>query len=265
MRYKTLLPLFFWLVTAAAAAQGGLKVRLQVWLEGPYQADTMRTTLRALDLLAEHYTAGGTLPSPTGERMAEGATVPSGAVDVIKVELRRDPDFVEPLATAYGWLMSDGTVRDFRTGLLPYVHFTPDAQPEGNYRVVLKHRNHLAAMSSGEIFLRTTAPAAGAYDPAAGGWDFSLLDNLAGGSAKRLVGMRYGLIAGDGAQDSRFETNARDFEAVTLATREGVGFLTPRYVPEDVNLDGVVNAHDYEITSRAADFLYFVGFEAGQP
>ena len=265
MKIKTLLVCGMLLGSVAAArAQGGLKLQLRLWLEGAYQDDTMRTTLAAQGLLTAHFTAGGDSTSPIGRRMDAGQTVPVGAVDVVRVELRRNPQLTTPLATAYGWLMSDGTVRDFATGQLPYVVFGAGPLPD-YYYLVVKHRNHLPVMSAGLCQLRDAPPDLARFRAETGSIDLGDVSNVFGGGVKPLGGVRYGMIAGDGAQDARAETNAQDFERVTQATRRGTGFLRPLYCNEDVNLDGVVNAADYEITSRANDLLYFASFAAGQP
>ncbi|SDL05648.1 hypothetical protein SAMN05421823_104256 [Catalinimonas alkaloidigena] len=265
-RVAVLVAALFLLAGTPAWAQETLKLNLRVWLEGAYQpqADTMRTDLQQKGVLATYYSAQGDSISPIGQRMASGYAVPARAVDVVKLELRTDPNVTTPLATGYAWLLNDGTIRDFKTGQRTYAEITT-ALPGGNYYVVIKHRNHLPVMSAEAIWLSTSSPETSVYHPLAGSYDLGDLEHVYGAGAKPLSGMRYGMIAGDGYQDSRYETNANDFNQVTAGVREGIGFLSPVYDPRDVDLSGEINARDYKIASRANDALYFAGFKAGQP
>ena len=117
-----------------------LRVMAKAFLEGPFSTGTgtMNTTLRSGGTLAAH------MP---------GALIPAQAVDTVTVEIRDSA--VTSKATfrtsARAWILSDGTFKLFSDTLKAYVEFS--GVDAGNYYVVIRHRNHLAIMSSSPLWL----------------------------------------------------------------------------------------------------------------
>ncbi len=79
------------------------------------------------------------------EQVAEKSLFPSNLVDWVLVEVRDAMDEQQVLATKAALLLTDGTVRD--VGALESVYFS-GLEENTAYRFALRHRNHLAVMSS---------------------------------------------------------------------------------------------------------------------
>ncbi len=115
----------------------GVSVSLTIMLEGPYNSPIMNASL--------------TLPtlSPYGD--GESVTsIPNIAgnevVDWVQVELRDENNSSTVLESQSAFVLQDGSVVDL-DGISP-VHFI---QSSGNYFISVKHRNHLAVISSSPI------------------------------------------------------------------------------------------------------------------
>ncbi len=134
-----------------------LVVNTRVLLEGPFDSATglMTDNLRASNLLPleEPYSALGFqhLLNGGGEMIAPSvllATGPDAIVDWIFVELR-DGTSLTPMATRSALLQADGYIVDLDGTSTVYF----DGVSQGNYYVVIKHRNHLRIMSANPISL----------------------------------------------------------------------------------------------------------------
>jgi hypothetical protein len=121
-------------------------------------------------------------------------------------------------------VLADGSIRDFSDTTKTYV--SPDAPP-GNYYVVVRHRNHLAVMSSSTVSLNRSAAAS---------WNFSTALGQAYGNGQIQIGSRFGMVSGDGNQSG----------IVTAADANGVfGALNQTgYRIYDINLSAIVTAAD---------------------
>ena len=108
------------------------KVNLIAFLQGPYSAGSMTTTLNTNSLIP--------LTSPYTDAPATVASIPSGVTDWIKLELR-DPSNpgVSTTFKASAFIKSDGTIIGVDGTSLPRVK---DGYPTSV--VVLSHRNHLS-------------------------------------------------------------------------------------------------------------------------
>ncbi|HRD52911.1 MAG TPA: hypothetical protein PKY96_09735, partial [Flavobacteriales bacterium] len=188
--------------------RNGVRVALKLMLDGPYESsnDRMRDQLRGQGLLptTEPYTAlGFTQVYGGGESTTPavlGVTGDNAIVDWVQLELRDAGTPTALIATRAALLQRDGDVVDidgasavsFRAG-------------SGNYRVAVRHRNHLGAMSAAPIAL-TTAPV---------GVDFSNPAFAAYGTdARRLFNGRALLWSGEVVRDATLrytgESNDRD-------------------------------------------------------
>jgi hypothetical protein len=206
----------------------GMIVRLQ----GADENDgPMRTVLRDLGYLP-------TTPPYTGAPWNYAGTesfvtAPQDIVDWVLVELRSGDPASPPMnvvSRAAGLLHSGGliTTTDGETPL------SFNSTPDGDYYVVVFHRNHVsvmsavpAALSSGALSLDFTT----AMDRAYGG---NPMAALTGGTA-------FGMWAGDASSDGI--VTAPDFNIFLTATAAGAD----GYQMADFNLDGQVTAPDLNI------------------
>ena len=119
-----------------------LHLRVKAFLQGPYAGDhTMKRSLNTGGTLAAHFGAG---------------TFPGNAVDSITIEIRNAAVGKEATMRRWApaWLLADGSIRAFTDTARTTVDW--DSVSWGQYYIVLRHRNHLAAMS--RIPYPATAP-----------------------------------------------------------------------------------------------------------
>lgn len=124
-----------------AAITNELFVNLNVFLEGPYNtsADNMNTTLGSSLPLSQPF---NTAPwNYTEDENVE--EIPANVVDWLLVELRTDVNTTYTQKAAF--VKDDGSVVNLNGN-----QFTIQA-PEGDYYLVMHHRNHLAVMSKNPI------------------------------------------------------------------------------------------------------------------
>ena len=190
-------------------------VKIKFYLQGPYvsSGDTMSNSLNSSGLLASHF---------------RRVPVPSTAVDSVNIEIRNSATNPTMRVFVPAWLLTDGTIRDFADTTKTYLRF--GGVPSGNYFVVVRHRNHLAIMSSVSVSID------GGVTPAV--YDFSTGQGRAyGTNAQRLVGTRYAMAGGDGTGDG--SVDAIDRNAVWRVQNGAYGYLNG-----DFTLDGGVDAFD---------------------
>jgi len=205
-----------------------ITANLKVFLEGPYNgAGVMTTTLNTNNLIPlNSNTAYSTVNY--GYTASTVASIPnSSIVDWVLVELRTGTAAGTKVATLAGFLKSDGTIVDV-DGTSP-LQF--GGLGDGNYYVVVRHRNHLAIMSASAIPLSSNSAL----------YDFSTSQSQAYGTnpMKSLSGI-YGLISGDASGDGQVNVDDRN---ATWNNKNLVGFRI-----DDVTLDGQVNVDDRNIT-----------------
>ncbi|MEE9431275.1 MAG: NosD domain-containing protein [Melioribacteraceae bacterium] len=116
-----------------------IDVSLKVMLEGPYNSSAMNASL--------------TLPtvSPYGDGKSVNSipvVTSNEVVDWVMVELRDENDSSIILETQSAFILKDGTIVD-TDGSSPLSFI----EPNGNYFVSVKHRNHLGIMSGSAIFM----------------------------------------------------------------------------------------------------------------
>jgi hypothetical protein len=155
-------------------------------------------------------------------------------VDWVLVEFRRSPDgapvFRRPaILAAWGTLLDVfGNVRiDFAEVGLP--------TSQGPYYVVVRHRNHAAAMA------RSTTTGGGPW--------VNLRAGVYGDGAATLPDGHRALYAADPTLDGR--VTALDFNAYSA----GSSALATGYHPADFNLDGQVTALDFNLYSTNSTSL----------
>jgi hypothetical protein len=197
-----------------------LTLSLKVFLQGPYSTSTglMAQGLKTSGILAAHFS---------------GATIPDDAVDSIGIEIRNATTAGGSTKryTVQAWLLTDGSVRGFADPSKTYVSF-PDVV-SGDYYAVVRHRNHLAAMSSVLI----TCEGGSAPVP----YDLTSAQASAynsGGNGLKAVGAKFALFAGNGNGDAA--VTATDRNAIWRAQNGSIN----GYYNGDFNLDGNANATD---------------------
>ena len=219
-----------------------VKVSIQglAFLEGPYNSGTlmMNDNLRIAGLvpLTEPYTAMGYAQAGGGggETTNAGTLAISGngaVVDWVRIELRDATTPTTLIATRQALLLRDATVLSASTG----DDFIELNAAPGNYYVVVRHRNHLGAMTAAPVALTGTPT----------NIDFSLPSTATfGTTAQRTIGTKNAMWAGDvtGNHQIKYTGSANDRDPILVK----VGSTTPnntvngQYTREDVNMDATV-------------------------
>ena len=189
---------------------------------------TMNTNLRSATY--EGSQAGfGVLPAtdPYLGTVTVHDGLPVDMVDWVLVELRATASGAT-VAQAVGCLLSDGSVTD-TTGVNG-LSFT-GLESSTPYYIVVKHRNHLAVMSSSAITIDE--------GNASVEHDFTVSDAAYGGNSLAVtqVGSDYAMIAGDGDGNGYVQTN--DKNSVWSAETGKSGYLL-----SDYNMDGYSQTTD---------------------
>ena len=204
-----------WAIAAVPINPAFVNVNAKVFLEGPYAgSSTMNTSL----------TVPTTDPYSLGETVG---SIPSGVVDWVKVELRSELTPGVVAATRVGFLKSDGSIVE-PNGTSPLKLY---GVTDGNYYIVIKHRNHLGVMSAGTVAL----PNVSAYNFTTGSGQYY------GGStgAKDLGSGVWGMIAGDGNGNGQVQNN--DSEDIWKPDNGNSGYRN-----SDFNMNGQVQNNDNE-------------------
>ncbi|MBX2979319.1 MAG: hypothetical protein KF905_08500 [Flavobacteriales bacterium] len=226
------------LVNACLAVPNVVALRPQVWLEGPYVSGTglMRDDLRTQGLLpsSEPYTALGYTHSGSGggETMQEGTLAVSGnnaIVDWVLVELRSADAPHAVISSRSALLQRDGDI----TGMDGSSPVLLEAFP-GNYRVSIRHRNHLGIMTASNVALSQTPVTVDLRAGETGTW---------GTEARKDADGTHLLWMGNSVFDNvlKYTGESNDRDAILTV----VGGVVPTgsvlgYYLEDNNLDGWV-------------------------
>lgn len=229
---------------------------LRVLLQGPYQSPGVMVSGYIPDTLRSYFT---TRADPDSNMYANFGTntfsVPTGAIDVVALELRTGTAAATtvPGSSKLAWLMSDGSLRDFRTASAAHPVMYFNVAP-GNYYVVVRHRNHLPMMSS--VPVAFVGPGPTSYD----------MTRIASVYAMNSAVQRGGFVFPADARIAAFlgnvgttpgepiqHVNAFDFFLVYVDH----ALALSGYLQTDVNLDGVVNALDYQRVQLNNDRLYY--------
>lgn len=188
--------------------------RLQSWLQGPWQDSSMSTQLQPWLPLT----------SPYPEDPVTLAAMPENIVDWVLVELRATPEGA-PLAYRSCLLGSNGILE---SAGLPLVVFPGLAA--GDYYTVIRHRNHLALMSSYAV----TYTATGNYHFC----DLGRSTNIYGTEGYVQLADRFcGLIAGDADADGAVAPSDRNDHWRMQAGSNG-------YLSSDFDLNSQVTPSD---------------------
>ena len=216
-----------------------IALAVKVLLEGPYAGPLMNDDLRTLNLIpmAEPYTSYGFAHAAGGG----GETVPptvfdatgsNAIVDWVLVEARSAAPPYSLLATRSALLQRDGDVvgADGVSNVLLNL-------PPGSYRVAVRHRNHLGAMTSNAVGLGVAPVTVDLTNPATLTY---------GTDARKNVGGVMVLWAGNVIRDVptsalKYTGSTNDRDPILQVVGGNVPTATVTgYYREDVNLSGVV-------------------------
>ena len=201
-----------------------LLLNLKVFLEGPYNGSgAMTTTLNAQGLIPKYQPFKVAPWNYLGTEAA--ATFPTNVVDWVMIELRSDLTTI--VSRRAGLLLSDGSVVDI-DGTSP-VKFKGIS--DGNYYVVVKHRNHLAIMTASAIPLSSSSSTLFDFTTSQSQTYTTGTDPMVA-----LSGGGFGMIAGDG-NNSAIITAA---DVTPIITNLNLSV----YSSADVNMSAIVTAAD---------------------
>ena len=197
-----------------------VKLSVKIFLEGPYDANANSMTT--------DINASIPLTSPYSEDPRQVTQIPNTITDWILVSLRSSANGTAVTSKSV-MLRNDGkVVAD--DGVTEEITLNA---AEGNYYIVIKHRNHLKVMSATAIALNSNTSTL---------YDFTAAENkfYGTGGAKELETGIWGMWSGD--TDRNGSVDAADRNA-TWNNRNTSG-----YSDSDVNLSGVVDAADRNST-----------------
>ena len=213
----------------------GRNLAVKVLSEGPYDAsaDEMATTVRDLGLvpLSQPFNV-----DPWNYEGTETvAAIPADVVDWILIDLRdaTDPSLADPTtsrAVRAFFLRKDGAIVGLDGVSAPEFNFAPAS----NVYAVVRHRNHIAIMSSAGL-----ANLSGSYT-----YDFSTsVDQAYGGALgyKQIDDspLQFGMVAGNSDSDGEISVIDFDFWATDFG-------LTLVYLPTDIDLDSEISVLDFD-------------------
>ncbi len=209
--------------------QACVTVNVKVWLHGAHEnEDRMRTDLRSLaDFpLTQPY---NTPPwNYTGTETL--SHVSAATVDWVLVHLRETPDGPN-LATRASLLRRSGDIRDLVGGSQG---LTFDGVAEGDYYIVVDHRNHLPVMSA---TAQTLTAESSTYDFTTASTQAYGINPMTGAGA--AGGPPFALWGGDG--DRSHAVTSFDFLNVWLPDNGG----SAGYTYSDFNMDTQATAFDF--------------------
>lgn len=202
-------------------------VNSKIFLQGPYLNGQMSTLLRdSLQLpLTQPYNS-----SPWGYTGIENVSImPEGVVDWILVELRTDTTVVSSISKRAAFIKSDGQIVDLDGESQVYF----GGISNGNYYLVLHHRNHLSVMSSNKISISGSSTL----------YNFSQSPLTVYGNELADLGEGiFGMLSGDG--DGNGIVNVLDYQTV------GNNLFQVGYQAGDLDLNNIINILDYGKTNQ---------------
>ena len=209
-----------------------IKANIQAFLEGPYNGiGAMTTTLNADGLIPLN--SNDAYPTAVYDYTASSVTrIPnSDIVDWVLVELRSGTTSGTKVGTRAAFIKSDGIIVDIDGSSL--ITFT--GLSDGDYYVVVRHRNHLAIMTSSEIPLSRSSAL----------YNFCSSQSKANGTnAMKDLGGVFGMVSGDANGNGQIQNN--DSETFWAVQNGQSG-----YREADFNLNGQVQNNDRETYWRS--------------
>ncbi|OGU68473.1 MAG: hypothetical protein A2W30_00600 [Ignavibacteria bacterium RBG_16_36_9] len=202
----------------------GVNVKSKIFLQGPFNTNSMSTTLTQSSLLPNSQPYNAPPWNYNGnESFTSGPN--STMVDWVLVELRSASNPSQVVARRAAVLKNNGLLLE--TNGSEGVVFN-NVNP-GSYYIAIYHRNHLAIMSAAPVQLSSNSAL----------YDFTTAMNKAYGQNPmvELVSGKYGMYASDGNADGVVNTFDRD--NVWLVQNGNMGYLEG-----DFNMNSGVTVHD---------------------
>jgi hypothetical protein len=207
-----------------------VSTNVKVYLQGSYIGGAMTTSLNSSGMI--------TFPQPykvapwnyTGSERVYN--MPANIVDWVLVELRTDTAANTTVGRRAAFLKSDGSIVDLDgSSQVKFKGIVP-----GNYYLVVRHRNHLAIMTSSAIPLSSSSSVL---------YDFTTSQTKAFGpdAMEDLGDGNFAMIAGDGNGDGG--VNIEDRNLVWRVQNGTIGYL-----PGDFDLNSGVNIIDRNLKWR---------------
>jgi hypothetical protein len=153
------------------------------------------------------------------------ASIPADIVDWVLIELRTETSSITHIKTCAAFIKKDGSVVDLDGTSRLKITGTGN----GNYYVIIRHRNHLAIMSSSKVIVSDNPPL----------YDFTTSSDKAYGNSAQsnLGGGKYGMFSGDGNINGSI--NNSDLNSVWKKENGKIG-----YYSGDFDLNAGVNIVD---------------------
>jgi len=136
-----------WLDDVLIKDSSRVNVALKTYLQGPFASDTMSTSLNSQGFVPNNQPYSASPWNYSGDEIV--LNIPGNVVDWVQVQLRTGTDSASTVATRSAFICKNGMVTDL-DGYSP-VSFSGIA--DGNYYVVIRHRNHLAVMTANPLAL----------------------------------------------------------------------------------------------------------------
>ncbi len=140
-----------WLDDVLIQDANRVNVAVKAFLQGPFGADTLRTELASQGFVPINQPYKDAPWNYNGDEIVQ--SLPADVVDWVQVQLRTSTDSASTVATRSAFIKKDGHITDL-DGYSP-VSFSGVAN--GNYYVVIRHRNHLAVMTADPVALSVPA------------------------------------------------------------------------------------------------------------
>lgn len=227
----------FFTVELPFCVSNEVKVNAKVFLDGPYVGPLMSDGLRTGGHIPsiEPYTAlGWPQVMGGGETIGAGVLSVTGSnaiVDWVRLELRQSTAPYAVVATRQALLQRDGDIVSAQDGTSP----VSLVAPPGNYRLAVRHRNHLGVMTNASYAFSTT--------PVTIDLTVAGTATYGGTTARKTVGNVRTLWAGDvtGNGQLKYTGSGNDREPILQLIGGTVPTATTAgYHPTDVNMDGQV-------------------------
>jgi len=214
--------------TVAVSSTVPQRVHARALLEGPYNGGgMMTTTLLAENLIPETHPFKG---APWFYNGNEGVTnLPANITDWVLIELRNNATPGIVAASRAGFLRNDGVILELDG--TPGLYF-PGVSNVQNFHIVVRHRNHLAVISSGTVMTNNSVSPYNFTSSAAQVQGTNQMNPVSGGF--------FALSAGDFNSDgvvTVFDFNFYQSEAS----------LINQYLTSDCNLDKTVSVADFNL------------------
>lgn len=216
-----------------------VRVQPQIFLEGCYVSAqlSMHDSLRRAALVPQtepysamgySFTSGGAYGTITSSAMANATN--TAVVDWVVVELRDALDPALIVASKRGVLLRNGNVMDVNRLSPLWIPVAP-----GSYRVAVRHRNHLGAMTAAPVALSATSTV---VNFTASGFA------TYGTNAMNSVGARQVFWPGDATGNGEVKyvgaNNDRDPILLAIGGSTPTNVVSNVYSPLDVNMDGMI-------------------------